>query len=157
MDEQPIEEGPAEAPESPSTELREHPDGPGTQHAALERQLSELQTALEEERSLRAQRDGALSELRQQLSSAAQSYRSAVLAAAPELPPELVSGATPEEIDRSLAAAQEIVAAVKSRIAGADGAQPPPAVTVPAGAPVRAAPDLSALSALDKIKYALGR
>src|SRR3989442_8564754 len=83
--------------------------------------------------------------LRELLAAAAVSYRTAVLAAAPEVPPELVSGETPSEIDVSLEAARAIVAAVRQRTEHV--AQPPPAVSIPAGAPVRSEPDLSAMSA----------
>ncbi len=95
--------------------------------------------------------------LRERLTAAAISYRTAVLATAPDVPPELVSGQTPEEIDASLEAARGIVAAVRERSPNPDVAQPPPAVSVPSGAPVRTEPDLAGMSAIDKIKYALTR
>ncbi len=113
-----------------------------TSHEALQAQLSDLRAALEQERAASAA-------LRQQLGAATAGYREAALAAHPEVPPDLVSGETPEEIDRSLAAARQTVEAVRRRLVEAAG---PP---VPAGAPVRTAPDLSGLSAFEKIKAAL--
>jgi len=88
--------------------------------------------------------------LRAQVRAAAGRYREAVLAAAPELPPELVSGETMEAVDASLAAARQTVAAVQRRSAGGPGA-----ARVPAGAPVRSGPDLSSLSPKEKIAFGL--
>lgn len=90
--------------------------------------------------------------LRAQLAGAAQRYRELLLAGAPEVPAELVSGATIEEVDASFAAARGVVAEVRRRIEEQSGAE-----HVPAGAPPRAAPDLSGLSPAEKIAFALSR
>ena len=68
------------------------------------------------------------------------------------MPPELVTGATVAEIDRSLAAARETVDAVQRRLSERAAAE-----RVPAGAPVRVGTDLSALSPREKIALALRR
>ena len=90
--------------------------------------------------------------LRAQLAHAARRYRELLLAGAPEVPAELVTGATIEEVDVSFAAARGVVAEVRRRIEEQAGAE-----HVPAGAPPRAAPDLSGLSPAEKIAYALSR
>jgi hypothetical protein len=62
--------------------------------------------------------------LREHLAAAAVSYRAAVLALAPDVPPELVLGETPAEIDASLKVARGIVAAVRERIADGQAGAP---------------------------------
>jgi len=68
-----------------------------------------------------------------------------------DLPEELIAGDSVEEIDRSLASARALIDRVRERleteIAGA---------RIPAGAPLRAPADLSALSPQEKIQYAMG-
>jgi hypothetical protein len=90
--------------------------------------------------------------LRAQLADAAKHYRELLLAGSPEVPAELVTGATVEEVDASFAAARGVVQQVRRRIEEQAGAE-----HVPAGAPPRAAPDLSGLSPADKIAHALSR
>jgi len=106
-------------------------------------------SALEVERdSLREQVASAQADLR----LAAARYREAVLSASPELPPDLVAGDTVEEVDRSLVAARKTVDAVRRQLADRAAAE-----RVPAGAPARGGPDLSALSPREKIALALSR
>lgn len=114
--------------------------------AALEQRGAELSDA----RAALAQRDAELAGLRGQLSAAAAKYRDALLIGAPEVPPELVGGVTTEELDASLAKARQMVERIRSQ------GQPQAADhRIPAGAPVRSAPDYSALSPQEKIAYAL--
>ena len=90
--------------------------------------------------------------LRHQLTSATARYREALLTAAPEVPAELVTGATPEEVEASLAQARGMVERIRSNLEAQLAEQ-----RVPAGAPIRSAPDVSALSSREKIAYALTR
>ncbi len=90
--------------------------------------------------------------LRVQLTDAAKRYRELLLAGSPEVPAELVTGATIEEVDASFAAARGVVQQVRRRIEEQADAE-----HVPAGAPPRTAPDLSGLSPAEKIAYALSR
>jgi hypothetical protein len=83
---------------------------------------------------------------------AASRYRDAVLAHEPHLPADLVSGDTVEAIDEALERARQTVAQVRQHIE-----QQAQAVRVPAGAPVRTAPDVTALSAAEKIRLGLER
>lgn len=87
-----------------------------------------------------------------QLSSAAQRYREARLAASPEVPADLVMGETPEEIDQQMEAAQRVVTDMRERMEKERREQSP---SVPAGSPVRRAPDYTSLPSSEKIKVGL--
>ena len=95
--------------------------------------------------------------LREQIVSAAAKYREALLAAVPEVPPELVSGSTVEEVDASLARARQMVETIKGHIKAQTPAAGFLAGRIPAGAPVRGAPDVGALTPAEKIKLALAQ
>lgn len=84
---------------------------------------------------------------RAQTRAAVARYREAVLAAEPDLPPELVSGETLEELDGSLDAARRAVAQIRERISGEDGT----GGGFPAGAPARSAATTAGMTATEKI------
>jgi hypothetical protein len=92
-----------------------------------------------------------LTEVKEGQARAIASYRELVVSSNPDLPEELISGDSVEEIDKSLAGARALIDRVRQRleteIAGAK---------IPAGAPLRAPADLSALSPQEKIQYAMG-
>jgi hypothetical protein len=74
----------------------------------------EQQLASEREAAHQAQTDAASArreaeDARKELSLALSKYRSALLASAPEVPPELVQGATVSELDGSFAGAQALM------------------------------------------------
>ena len=106
------------------------------------------EAAQSREEELRAQHD----ELSAQAQSAAQRYRELVLQQSPELPGVLVAGDSVAEIDAALERARETVSKVRGHLESQ--AQ---ATRVPVGAPVRSGPDLSGLSAAEKIEQGLGR
>ncbi len=85
------------------------------------------------------------------LAQAVSSYRSLVVKANPQIPAELISGDSVEAIDGSLARAKELVSRVKQGLE-AENLK----IRIPAGAPVRMPPDTGALSAREKIQYAIG-
>jgi hypothetical protein len=98
-----------------------------------------------------------LDEARAQSRNAAMKYREARLAAAPEVPPELVPDTGDvAEIDRGLDAALRLVSHIRERVQR-DATESSSVPRVPAGAPLRRAPDLSALSASEKIRMGLER
>ena len=105
---------------------------------------------------------GELSETREALSAAqtavreaAAKYRAAVLAAAPDIPEDLVPEAEDiGEVDRCIEAARRVVSRVREKME-AETADQARSLRVPAGAPVRRAPDLSGLSPEDKIRVGL--
>ncbi|GBD14548.1 hypothetical protein HRbin25_00426 [bacterium HR25] len=125
--------------------------------ARAQERLREVEGALAETQALLAQREGELAAarseveaLRARLREAAQRYREARLAASPEVPQELVSGETLEEIDRQFEQAQRIVSSLRQRLE--EEAQ---ARRFPVGSPPRRPPDLSGLSSLEKIRQGL--
>ena len=99
-----------------------------------------------------ASRDSELAALKESLTGAVAKYRAAVMASTPGVPEELLKGETVEEIDASLELAQGIVAKVRQEFESDVAAR-----SVPAGAPPRTLPDLSALPPGEKIAYALAR
>lgn len=125
----------------------------------LREEQSQLSASLRELQAQVAARDEELSALREQvealqgsLKAAASKYRDALLASKPEVPPDLVSGETVEEVDQHLEAAMRMVAQLRSHLESQ--AQ---ALRVPSGAPARRAPDLSALSPAEKIIHGLSQ
>jgi len=138
-------------------------DGSGV--AELEEQLAEKSSRVSELEQALAERDKRIADLKQSLdgletqltglkdgrSQAIASYRELVIRSSPDLPEELITGDSVEEIDKSLASARVLIDRVRQRleteIAGA---------RIPAGSPLRTAADLSALSPQEKIQYAIG-
>jgi chromosome segregation ATPase len=96
--------------------------------------------------SLREQLDAAAGQAR----TAAERYRDLVVRTEPSLPDELIFGEDADAIDASVTAAREIVGRVRTHMStqAASG-------RTPAGAPARAAPDLSALTPEQKIRHGL--
>lgn len=122
---------------------------------SLEEALAALEERAAELAGLRAslsQRDAELAGLRGQLAAGASKYREALVAATPEVPAELITGVTPEELDASLATARQMVERIRGQV------QPQAnALRVPAGVPVRTTPDLFGLSPQEKIAFALSQ
>jgi hypothetical protein len=79
-------------------------------------------------------------------------YREALLAAEPDLPPDLVRGESLEELDASMAAARSAVAEIRERLTS-DGASAERGF--PVGAPARTGPTTAGLSASEKIRRGL--
>ncbi len=120
-------------------------EAPAAETASDEAQaeLAELRTALE-------QRDLEIEALQSRLASATARYREALLAAAPDVPEELVGGESPEEVETSLAGARQMVEKVRGRIEAQIVGE-----RVPSGAPVRGNQEFSGMSSREKIAYAL--
>lgn len=98
-----------------------------------------------------AQSDEALAQVKNFLAQAVASYRALVAEVNSDIPEELITGDSMAAIDQSLASARALVSRVKK------GLEAEIAKTrVPAGAPQRTPPDLSALSPREKIQYAIG-
>jgi predicted nucleic acid-binding Zn-ribbon protein len=129
------------------------------QVAGLRRELEEARSALStaEERAAAHQErvaglEGELSTAREQVTLAAARYRQALLSASPEVPADMVTGESVEEVEASLAAARQTVAQIRQHLESQAQAG-----RVPAGAPPRQAPDLSALTPEEKIRMGLER
>jgi len=132
-------------------------DGDGEEPSAEE--LAELAAVDEAEADSTSAVESALEATRRELEeqrrlalSAVARYRDAVLATEPQLPPELVSGQTVEEVDASLAAARRTVAAIRQRLTEA---AEPSLRGFPAGAPARLGGATDGLSAAEKIARGL--
>ncbi|MFQ5874300.1 MAG: hypothetical protein ACE5JL_10930 [Dehalococcoidia bacterium] len=118
----------------------------------FEGQVQELETEVSRLRSSLEVREHELETLQQQMSSVTTRYRQALVASAPEVPEELIQGQTVEELDASLASARGIVEKIARQLESQAASE-----RVPAGAPPRRPPDMSAMSPKDKILYALQR
>jgi uncharacterized coiled-coil protein SlyX len=137
----------------------------GSRVAELEARLADKSSHLSELEQALAERDEQINALKQSVagleaqmtglkdgqSQAIASYRALVVSSNPDLPEELITGDSVEEIDKSLAGAKVLIDRVRQRleteIAGAK---------IPAGSPLRKAADLSALSPQEKIQCAMG-
>jgi uncharacterized coiled-coil protein SlyX len=91
-------------------------------------------------------------ELDQALAGAVAAYKETVVRANPGLLLEMIAGETIEEIDESVKKARAVMERVRQEME-AEAAR----TRIPAGAPPRSAPDLSGLTAREKIKYAMER
>lgn len=102
------------------------------------------QTGLETEKRLTVANDS--------LSKAVGSYKTAVVRSNPEVVEELINGDTIASIDDSLSRAKDLVSKVRLGVQNEISL-----AKVPAGAPERTSPDLSALSPREKIQYGIGK
>jgi hypothetical protein len=114
--------------------------------------VSLLTAQLDEQTTRTAALEEQVTALERDLSSAIQRYRLALLDGAPEVPGDLVTGATVEELEESMARARSVVEQVRGQIE-AETARG----RVPAGSPARQTPDSSRLSAREKIALGLER
>ena len=119
--------------------------------AKLEKALADKEGESASIKSSLAATESRLAEVSQALAQAVAEYKALVIEANPDVPAELVTGATIAEVNESLKNAQALVERVK-RTLESEAAR----TRIPAGAPQRAPLDLSALSPREKIQYAMG-
>ena len=112
--------------------------------ASLESEITTLKQAV-------AESNDNLDKLNESLKQTVASYKGLVIQSNPDVPEELVTGDSIEAINDSLASAKELISKVRKGIEAEISL-----ARVPAGAPERTAPDLSALSPREKIQYAIG-
>jgi len=84
--------------------------------------------------------------------AAAERYRELVVRSEPALPAELIAGESIDAIEASVDAARALVGRVRSQLEAQAQAG-----RVPAGAPPRSGPDMSALTPEQKIRYGLAQ
>ena len=107
--------------------------------------ISELEQVLvESEEKLKTTNDS--------LAEAIVSYKKLVIENSPEVPEELIGGESVPAVNQSLEQARSLVSRVKQGLEAEIQA-----TRVPAGAPQRTSPDLSALSPREKIQYGVRR
>ena len=133
--------------EQPATEIdatKEFTAGLEQALSAKDGEISALNRSLDEAK-------GASVELTQRLALAIDAYRGLVIQMNPGVLADMVTGDSIERINESLQSARAIMEKARREIE-ADAAR----ARVPAGAPQRTPPDMSALSAREKIQYGLG-
>jgi len=119
--------------------------------ALLEQQLADREKELSGTAERIAGLEKTLGERDKSLKDAVDRYRSVVLRAGTDIPPELVTGDTIEAIDRSYEAARALVGKVRQSV------EKEQALTrVPLGSPPRRSLETGALSPREKIQFALG-
>ena len=142
-------------------ELREELLDARTEAARLAEELAEREArsrqAVDEVERLRREVEAARQETAQTRNAATtetrrltERYRAALLQSAPEVPPDLVQGASAEELDRSLTTARELVTRVQEEARRQIQAQA--AAGVPTGSPVRGSAGPGALTPAEKIR-----
>jgi len=118
----------------------------------LEQAIAERESEIAGLKQTRDELEERLTSLDNSLAEAVGSYKTMVVQANPEVIEELIGGDTIESINESLNKAKDLVSKVKQ------GLETEISLTkVPAGAPERTSPDLSALSPREKIQYAIGK
>jgi predicted RNase H-like nuclease (RuvC/YqgF family) len=117
----------------------------------LEQALSARDAQIEELKRQLAEAGNALDELGKALPQAVAAYKEILVAANPGVLPEMISGDSIEAVNESLQNARNLMERVRQEMEN-EAAK----TRVPAGAPPRTPPDLSALSPREKIQYALG-
>ncbi len=117
----------------------------------LEKAIADRDSQINNLKQSLAESDEQRNNLSDSLAQAVDSYKALVISANPEVPAELISGDTIKAIDESLVRAKDLVSKVRQGLE-AEAMQ----ARFPSGAPVRTAPDLSALSPKEKIQYAMG-
>ena len=98
-----------------------------------------------------AESEEKLTTISNSLAEAVASYQALVVESHPEVLAELITGDTVEVINESLREAQTLIGKVRQGLETEITL-----AKVPAGAPERTSPDLSALSPREKIQYGLG-
>jgi len=112
--------------------------------ASLDSEVANLKQAV-------AESEEKLTTINQSLAEAIASYKALVAQSTPEVLEELITGDTIEAINESLEKARTMISRVRQGLEAEITAG-----KVPAGAPIRTPPDLSALSPREKINYSLG-
>jgi chromosome segregation ATPase len=122
-----------------------------THISELEQTVASLNSEITALKQAIAETSDKLNGLNESFSQAVASYKTLVIKSNPEVLEELVTGETIETIDESLASAKALISRVRQGIEAEISS-----ARVPAGAPERTPPDLSALTPREKIQHAIG-
>ena len=117
----------------------------------LEQAVTTLEGEVAAVKQSNLESDQKMAEAGDALSRAVDSYKALVIDSNPVVTPELITGDTIEAINDSLKSAKDLISRVKGEIEAEIKM-----ARIPAGAPQRTPPDLSALSSREKIQYAIG-
>ena len=142
--------------QDPGGEKPEHSEEQGVVEleslvAQQEEELTRANTRITELEHAVAEAEERLTTNNNSLTEAVASYKTTVVQANPEVLEELIAGDTIESIDDSLKKAKTLIGRVRQGLEDEISA-----VKIPAGAPQRTPPDLSALSPREKIQHAIG-
>ena len=103
---------------------------------------------LEEEKATNEEHIEALDE---EVKESVRAYKSLIISNCPEIPEELITGESIEEVIKSLACARKLIKKVKENLKRETLRS-----TTPAGAPTRTRPSFKGLTSKEKIKFAIG-
>ena len=117
----------------------------------LEQTVADLDSEAASLKQALAESEEKLTTISHSLAEAVASYKALVAQSNPEVLEELIMGDTIEAITESLEEAKTLVNRVRQGLEAEIAS-----AKVPAGAPIRTPPDLSALSPREKINYAIG-
>ena len=120
--------------------------GKDTRIGELESELSEAKSESEAKQADLEAKVSELAEYSDAMVTAVNKYKEALISAHPDIPPDLIQGDSIEALFASVEKGQGIVGQVKANLDAEAGA-----ARVPAGAPVSTGPDLSGLTAREKI------
>jgi chromosome segregation ATPase len=118
--------------------------------AAKDTRIQELEAEVQQATGERDQLTGRIAELQEVTNRAVESYRSVVVRANPQLPPDLITGTTIEEVDRAMDRARSITDQVRKNLEAQAAA-----TRVPAGAPAQQAPSLEGLTSRQLIEQGI--
>jgi chromosome segregation ATPase len=116
----------------------------------LQERISALEAELQAARDERQATSNELEGAKAAYAYAVEDFKKLAAAANPLLPPEVISGATIEEVKASIEKANKLVANVQESLS-----KQTQQASVPAGAPARTGPDVSSLSTKEKINLGL--
>jgi hypothetical protein len=137
-------DGTPESPEEEAARVKTHV-------AELEKTLAGKDAEIVILKKTGAEMEARYKSLGDTLAGAVTGYRNMVVKTNPEIPEEMISGETIEGINKSVERAKNLVNRIRQGVE-AEMLK----VKMPTGAPERIAPDLSALTPGEKIRYALG-
>jgi len=128
----------------------ENQNSPGGEESAGSR-VTELEALMEQRDDELSKANARISDLEQVMAEAVASYKAMVTRSNTDVPEELIGGDSIESINESLTNAKNLINKVKQGLEAEITSS-----KIPAGAPQRTPPDLSALSPREKIQYAIG-
>ncbi len=147
-----LPDGKPEHPEQKNAVPGQEPESAGATISGLEQALAGKDSEIGALHKSLDEVKGTTLELAERLSLAVSAYREMVVRANPAVLAEMITGDSIEGINESLKNARAIMEKARREIE-ADAAR----AKVPAGAPQRVQPDMSALSAHEKIQFGLGK
>jgi|GEM_PF-3259403 len=116
----------------------------------LEQGLAEKDSEIDSLKQALDEAERKVEELNQAVSRAVAAYKETVVQANPGLLPEMITGDTIDEVDESVKKARAIMEKIRQEMETEASR-----TRVPSGSPPRSQPDLSGLTAREKIQYAM--